>query len=68
MLFKINIDAFILGYKNIAQCFSCGNKIPWEEDWNPLDEVFHNKCEHLRQITSTQVMHSTSNTNKKTFF
>jgi hypothetical protein len=33
MLPKINIVAFILGHRNIAQCFSCGYSIHWKENY-----------------------------------
>jgi hypothetical protein len=51
MLLKINIGAFILGDKNIAQCFSCENKIYYNEGQNPLDEAFHNNCKYLHKKT-----------------
>jgi late competence protein required for DNA uptake (superfamily II DNA/RNA helicase) len=59
MLPKINIVAFILGHKNIAQCFRCGNSIHWKEGQDPLDEAFHSNCTYLRQISNTQVIYCT---------
>jgi hypothetical protein len=60
MLPKINIVAFILGHKNIAQCFSCGYSIHWKEGQDPLDEEWHINCTYLRQITNnTQVIYCT---------
>ena len=67
MLPKINIVAFILGHRNIAQCFSCGYSIHWKEGQEPLDEAFHNDCTYLHQITSnTQVIYCTQI--KKSYF
>ena len=61
MLLKINMVAFILGDKNIAQCFSCGNNIHWKEGQDPLDKAFHNNCEYLRRVTiDAQVIYITS--------
>lgn len=62
MLLKINIGAFILGDNNSTQCFSCGNRIHWNEGQDPLDEAFHNNCEYLPEVTNdTQVIYIISN-------
>ena len=63
MLPKIIMVAFILGHNTIAQCFSCGKRIHWKEDQDPINEIFHINCDYFIQITSdTQVIYVT-NTN-----
>ena len=46
---------FQSGDTNMAICFSCGNKIYCSECLDPLHEAFHNNCEYLCQIKSTQL-------------